>query len=87
MITDLLQVVPTRLIQSARNNQLVHVNNLLRADGMLASSSLPQDDTNLFQTCRQLGTSSANTSCWASCEIRTRVFSIQLLTLNITGMK
>jgi hypothetical protein len=23
-----------------------------------------QDDNNLFQTCQQLGTSSANTSCW-----------------------
>jgi hypothetical protein len=30
---------------------------------LLASSTLLQDDTNLFQTCRQLGPSSANTSC------------------------
>jgi hypothetical protein len=48
--------------------------NLLRADdikfaleqlvaSLLASSTLLQDDSNLFQTCQQLGTSSANTSC------------------------
>ena len=30
---------------------------------LLASSILLQDDNNLFQTCQQLGTSSANTSC------------------------
>jgi hypothetical protein len=53
-------------------NQLV--NNLWRADdirlleqlvaSLLVSSTLLQDDNNLFQTCQQLGTSSANTSCW-----------------------
>jgi hypothetical protein len=31
---------------------------------LLASSTLLQDDNNLFQTCQQLRTSSANTSCW-----------------------
>jgi hypothetical protein len=31
---------------------------------LLASSTLLQDDNNLFQTCQQLGTSSANASCW-----------------------
>jgi uncharacterized membrane protein YqaE (UPF0057 family) len=31
---------------------------------LLASSTLLQDDNNLFQTCQQLGTSNANTSCW-----------------------
>ena len=30
---------------------------------LLASSTLLQDDNNLFQTCRQLGISSANTTC------------------------
>ena len=30
---------------------------------LLVSSTLLQDDNNLFQTCQQLGTSSANTSC------------------------
>jgi hypothetical protein len=50
------------------------VNNLLRADDisdlleqlvatLLVSSTVLQDDNNLFQTCQQLGTSSANTSC------------------------
>ena len=77
-VTDLLQVVPTRLIQAVRNKLLracCHqlVNNLLRADdirlleqfvaSLLASSTLLEDDNNLFQTCQQLGTSSANTSC------------------------
>jgi hypothetical protein len=82
-VTDLLQVVPTRLIQAVRNKLLracCHqlVNNLLRADdetisdlleqlvaSLLASSTLLQDDNknSLFQTCQQLGTSSANTSC------------------------
>jgi hypothetical protein len=37
-------------------------NNLLIAS-LLASSTLLQDDNNLFQTYQQLGTSSANTSC------------------------
>jgi hypothetical protein len=71
-VADLLQVVPTRLIQAVRNK-------LLRAcchqfvTRLLASSTLLQDDNNLFRTCLQLGTSSANTSCWQSCEIFTRV--------------
>jgi hypothetical protein len=80
--TDLLQVVSTRLIQVVRNKLLracCHqlVNNLLRADeyirlvgqlvaSLLASSTSLQDDNNLFQTYQQLGTSSANTSCWQS---------------------
>jgi hypothetical protein len=77
MVTDSLQVVPTRLIQVVRNKlscyELVFIN-LLRADirlvgttcykSLLASSNLfIQDYNNLFQTCQQLGTSSANTSC------------------------
>ena len=80
-VTDLLQVVPTRLIQAVRNKLLracCHqlVNNLLRADdetisdlleqlvaSLLASTTLLQDDNNLFQTCQQLETNSANTSC------------------------
>ena len=80
-VTDLLQVVPTRLIQAVRNKLLracchLLVNNLLRTvlqtiselleqlvASLLASSTLLQDDNNLFQTCQQLGTSSANTSC------------------------
>jgi hypothetical protein len=67
-VTDLLQVVSTRLIQAVRNKLLRAcrhqlVNNLLRADyirlvaSLLASSILLQDDNNLFQTCQQLGTS------------------------------
>jgi hypothetical protein len=31
---------------------------------LLASSTLLQDDNNLFQTCQQLGISNVNTSCW-----------------------
>ncbi len=77
-VTDLPQVVPTRLIQAVRNKVLqacCHqlVNNLLRADdirllgtlvaSLLASSTMLQDDNNLFQTCQQLETSSPNTSC------------------------
>ena len=59
MVTDFLQVVPKRLIQSVRNKLLracCHqlVNNLLRADeqlvsSLLTSSTLLQDDDNLFQ--------------------------------------
>jgi hypothetical protein len=30
---------------------------------LLASSTLLQDDNNLFQTCQQLGISNVNTSC------------------------
>jgi hypothetical protein len=78
-VTDLLQVVPTGLTQAVRNKLLracCHqlVNNLQRADdirlleqlvaSMSASSTLLQDGNNLFQTCQQLRTSSANTSCW-----------------------
>ncbi len=69
-VTDLLQVVPTRLIQAVRNKLLracCHqlVNNLLRADevrlvGTTCCESV--DLINLFQTCPQLGTSSPNTS-------------------------
>ena len=56
-------------------HQLVVLNNLLHADdiglvleqlvtSLLASSTLLPDDNNyLFQTCQQLETSSANTSC------------------------
>ena len=79
MITDLLQVVPSRLIQAVSNELLracCHqlVNNLLPTcyvqtisdlleqlvASLLASSTLLQDDTNLFQTCQHLGASSAN---------------------------
>ena len=68
-VTDLLQVVPTRLIQAFVTScyELV-VNNLLTTcyvqttsdlleqlvASLLASSTLLQDDNNLFQTCRQL---------------------------------
>ena len=78
-VTDLLQVVPTRLIQAVRNKLLracchQHVNNLLRADDMSdlfeqldgslsASLTLLQDDNNLFQTCQHLETKRANPSC------------------------
>jgi hypothetical protein len=40
------------------------ISDLLEQATLLASSTLLQDDHNLFQTCEQLGTSSANTSCW-----------------------
>jgi glutathione peroxidase-family protein len=63
-VTDLLQVVPTRLIHAVRNKLLriacCHqlVNNLLRADdGRLVGTTCCE-----FLTCQQLGTSSANTS-------------------------
>ena len=70
-VTDLLQVVPTRLIQAVRSNKLLTtcyvktISDLLEQldVSLLASSTLLQDDNNLFQTCQQLGTSSANTSC------------------------
>ena len=69
-VINLLQVVPTRLVQGVRNKLLracCHqpANNLLRADlleqlvaSLLASSTLLQDDNNLFQTCNKVGTSS-----------------------------
>jgi hypothetical protein len=78
-VTDLLQVVPTRLIQAVCNKLLYElvvinllINNLLRADDIrlvgttccepvgLVNLVTIQDDNNLFQTCQQLGTSSAN---------------------------
>ena len=73
-VIDLLQVVPTRLIQAVRNKLLrayCHQleNNLLSdmleqlVASLLASSTLLQDGNNLFQTCQQLGTSNTNTSC------------------------
>ncbi|CAB4019555.1 coatomer subunit alpha-like, partial [Paramuricea clavata] len=54
-VTDLLQVVPTRLIY-----RLFTISDLLEqlVASLLASSILLQDDNNLFQTCQQLGTSS-----------------------------
>ena len=68
-----LQVVPIRLIQ------VIPITKLLRADiccvqtisdlleqfvaRLLASLTLLQDDNNFFHPCKQLGTSSANTSC------------------------
>jgi hypothetical protein len=41
------------------------VNNLLRVDDtdQTCWNNLLQDDNNLFQTCQQLGTNRANTSC------------------------
>jgi hypothetical protein len=79
-VTDLLQVVPTRLIQAVRNklpraccHQLV--NKLLRADDIGVSTSL-QDDNNLFQTTQQRGTSSANTSCWRAVRLL-RVYTLK----------
>jgi flagellar biosynthesis component FlhA len=75
-VTDLLQVVPTRLIQAVRNKllraccrQLVNktcyvqtISDLLEqlVASLFASSTLLQDDNNLFQTWQQLGTSTAN---------------------------
>ena len=72
-VTDLQQVVPTRLIQAVRNkllraccHQLVTCrryqtcwNNLLEqlVVSLLASSTLLQEDNNSFQTCQQLGAS------------------------------
>ena len=62
MVTDLLLVVPARLMQAVCSKLLracCHqlVNNLLRADdsrlvaSVLASSTLLQDDNSLLQTC------------------------------------
>ena len=75
-VTDLLQVVPTKLKQAVRNKLLYEVVpiNLLTpcyvqtisdfvgqlVASLLASSTLFQDDNNLFQTCPQFATSSAN---------------------------
>jgi hypothetical protein len=78
METNLLQVVPTRPIQTVTSCYELVVVNLLTTcyvqtisdlleqlvASLLASSTLSQDDNNLFQTCQQLRTSSANTSCW-----------------------
>jgi hypothetical protein len=76
-VTDLLQVVPTRLYRLFITScyELVVMNLLTTCyvqtiselleqlvASLLASSTLLQDDNNLFQTCQQLGTSSANTS-------------------------
>jgi hypothetical protein len=75
-VTDLLQVVAIRLTQAVRNKLLracCHqlVDNLLRGDDIRLVETTCcesvdlinqlQDDNNLFQTCQQLGTSSANT--------------------------
>jgi hypothetical protein len=75
-----LQVVPTRLTYRlfvTSCYELVVINLLTTCyvqtipdlleqlvTSLLPSSTLLQDDNNLFQTCQQLGTSSANTSCW-----------------------
>ena len=80
-VPDLLQVVPTRLMQAVRNKLLYElvvmnllttcyvqtISNLLQqlVASLLASSTLLQDDNNLFQTNPQLGT--------RSCGIFTRV--------------
>jgi hypothetical protein len=75
MVTDLLQVVPTKLIQAVRNYKLLrtccHQLNVIRADYQTCWNNLlrvcwPRQPCykmikNLFQTCQQLGTSSANT--------------------------
>ena len=65
-VTNLSQVVPTRLLQGVRTKLLracCHqlANNLLRADllkqlvaNLPASSTLLQDYNNLFQTCNSL---------------------------------
>jgi K+-sensing histidine kinase KdpD len=56
MITALLQVIPTRLIQAVRNKLLrAFSHDLLEhlVASMLASSTLLQDDNNLFQTCQR----------------------------------
>ena len=66
--TDLLQVVQTRLMKDFCN-KLVRADNIRLGEttcceSVVASSTLLQlDDNNLFQTCQQLKTSSANTSC------------------------
>jgi hypothetical protein len=74
-VTDLLQVVPTSLIQAVRNKLLRAFNNLLRANDIrLAGTAccecllirlinLVTRQKQLFQNCQQLGTSSANISC------------------------
>jgi hypothetical protein len=80
-VTDLLQVVPTRLIQPVRFvtscYELVLINLLTTCyvqtisdlleqlvASLLASSTLLQNDNNLFQIFQQLGTSIANIYCW-----------------------
>jgi hypothetical protein len=77
-VTDLLQVVPTILTQVVRMelleacchelvNNLLHVNEIILVGttccAFFASSTLFEDGNNWFQTCEQLGTNSANTSC------------------------
>jgi hypothetical protein len=66
-VTDLLQVVPTRRSNTGLSTTcyVQMISDLLEqlVASLLASSTLLQDDNNLFQTCQQLGTSSANTSC------------------------
>jgi hypothetical protein len=77
-LTDLIQVVPTRTIYNFCDKTSQLVNNLLYLylisdlleqrfelhGSLLVSSTLLQDDKNLFQTCHQLGTSSAKTYWW-----------------------
>ena len=67
MVIDLLQVIPTRLIQTVRN-KLLRACCRVRLVGITCCESvglvnLLQDDNNLFENCKQLGTSSAKTSC------------------------
>jgi uncharacterized protein YaaN involved in tellurite resistance len=61
-----------RLLSGIRQNSIRHIPSRLQTisdlleqlvASLLASSTSLQDDNNLFQTCQQLGTSSANTSC------------------------
>jgi hypothetical protein len=81
-VTDLLQVLQTRLIQAVRNKLLracCHqlVNNLLRADDIRLVGT----------TCcesQQLGTSSANTSCWQAVKF---LYACTLITVQGTTVK
>jgi hypothetical protein len=50
---------------------------------LLASSTLLQDDNNLFQTCQQQGTSNANTSCWQG----VRFLRVRMITSEQDEMK
>jgi hypothetical protein len=61
--THIIFFGPTILLSSTCYVQMI--SDLLEqlVESLLASSTLFQDDNDLFQTCQQLGTSSANTSC------------------------
>ena len=64
-VPDLLQVVLTKYRLFVTSCYELVVINLLTTCNVQTISDLleQQDDDNLFQTCQQLATSSANTSC------------------------